>query len=145
MPRFAVDFLDVLLPLLRSELGPDVTVMSRIPDHVPEYLPLVVIRRNPGGDVPAPWFYDQPWVNVQCWCDADRTTGVDALRAASDLADQVRRILWTAYLNQQIVPGQGWIGRVRESSPPQEISDPDLPLLGRYTATYELRIRPVSA
>lgn len=145
MPRFVVDFLDVLMPLLRGGLGDGVTVMSRIPDHVPQYLPLVVIRRSAGGDSPVPWFYDQPWVNVQCWCDDNRTTGVDAQRAASDLADQVRRILWTAYLNQQIVPGQGWIGLVRESFPPQEVSDPDLPLLGRMTATYELRIRPVSA
>ncbi len=40
MTRFAVDVLDVLLNLLRPAL-PGVNVMSRIPDHVPEYLPLV--------------------------------------------------------------------------------------------------------
>lgn len=143
MPRFSVDYLDVLLALLRPAL-PGVRVMTRIPDHVPAYLPLVVIRRS-GGDSPAPEFYDQPWINVQCWCDEDRAADIDAQRAASDLADQVRGILWTAYRTQQVVSGLGWVGYIRESTAPQEISDPDLPLLGRYTATYELRVRPVAA
>lgn len=143
MPRFCVDYLDVLLALLRPAL-PGVTVMSRIPDHVPDYLPLVVIRRA-GGDSTAPEFFDNPWINVQCWCDEDRDNDIDPQRAASDLADQVRGIFWTAYRTQQIVPDLGWIGWIRESSGPQEVSDPDLPLLGRYTATYELRVRPVAA
>lgn len=142
MTRFCVDYLDVLLGLLRPAL-PGVTVMSRIPDHVPDYLPLVVIRRN-GGDSPAPEWFDGPWINVQCWCDEDRANNIDAPRAADALADQVRGILWTAYRTQQVVPGLGWINYIRESTAPQEISDPDLPLLGRYTATYELRVRPAA-
>jgi hypothetical protein len=139
MPRFAVDYLDVLTTLLRAEL-PGVKVMTRIPDHITEHLPLVVIRRV-GGDSPAPEFFDQPWINVQCWCEDDRASGVDAFRLAANLADDVRRVLWTAYRTQQVIHGLGWIGWIRETSGPQEVSDPDLVFLGRYSATYELRIR----
>ena len=70
-----------------------------------------------------------------------RGTGIDAFRAASDLADQVRRSLWTAYRTQRLINGKGWIGSIRESSAPQEVSDPDRPFHGRYAATYELRVR----
>lgn len=140
MPRFAVDFLDVLMDLLRPAM-PGVFVMSRIPDKVPQYLPLVVLRRT-GGDSQAPEFYDTPFVNVQCWAEEDVAGGRDAYRVASDLADQVRGVLWTAYRTQQVVPGRGWLGSMRESTGPMEITDPDLPLLGRLAATYEIRVRP---
>lgn len=143
MARFSVDYLDVLLDLLQPAL-PGVQVMTRIPDHITDYLPLVVLRRA-GGDSPAPEFYDTPWINVQCWCADDPAGEIDAFRAASDLADQVRGILWTAYRTQQVIPGKGWIGAIRESTAPLEISDPDRPFLGRYAATYELRIRPLAA
>lgn len=139
MPRFTVDVLDVLLGLLRPAL-PGVTFSQAIPDGVPAVVPLVVIRRT-GGDSLAPEFYDSPLINVQCWCKDDKANNVDVSRAASDLADQVRGILWTAYRTQQVVPGLGWIGAIRESSGPLEITDPDLPNHGRYTATYDLRIR----
>lgn len=146
MPRYSVDYLDVLLELLRTSLETtDVTVMSRIPDHITEYLPLIVIRRV-GGDSPYPRFYDVPWINVQCWADDSGAGGLstDPFRAAGDLADDVRRVLWEAYETQQVVPGLGWIGWVRESTAPQEISDVDRPFIGRYSATYELRIRPAA-
>jgi len=144
MTRFSVDYLDVLMALLRAELTtPGVYVMSRIPDHLDDYLPLVVVRRI-GGDSPAPEFYDVPWINVQCWCADPRTADSDQFRAASDLADDVRRVLWTAWRAQQVIPGLGWIGSIRESSAPQEVSDTDRPFLGRYSATYELRVRPAA-
>lgn len=139
MTRFTVDVLDVLLGLLRPAL-PGVTVFPYIPDKVPSYVPLVVVRRT-GGDSLAPEFYDTPLINVQCWCKDDRDNAVDASRAASDLADQVRGILWTAYRTQQVIPGLGWIGAIRESTGPLELTDPDLTNYGRYTATYDLRIR----
>lgn len=143
MPRFSVDYLDVLLELLRQDLTfPGVKVMSRIPDHITEYIPLVVIRRV-GGDSPYPEFWDQPWINVQCWVDDKGPTG-DPFRDAGDLADDVRRVLWEAWKNQRVVPGLGWIGYIRESSAPQEVSDVDRPFLGRYAATYELRVRPAA-
>jgi hypothetical protein len=143
MPRFSVDYLDVLLELLRQDLTfPDVTVMSRIPDHITEYLPLVVIRRV-GGDSPWPEFYDIPWINVQCWVGDAGPTG-DPFRDAGDLADDVRRVLWEAWKTQRVVSGLGWIGAIRESTAPQEISDVDRPFLGRYSATYELRVRPAA-
>lgn len=140
MPRFAVDSLDLLLDLLRTDLL-GVQVMSRIPDHIEDYLPLVVIRRT-GGESVAPEFYDEPLINVQCWCGS--TAGSDPSRAAADLADQVRGILWTAYRTQRVVPGRGWLVAVRESTGPLEVSDGDRPFLGRYTATYDLRVRPTT-
>jgi len=143
MPRFSVDYLDVLLELLRLDLTfPDVQVMSRIPDHITEYLPLVVIRRV-GGDSNYPEFFDRPWINVQCWCGNQGPSG-DPFRDAGDLADDVRRVFWEAWKTQRVVPGLGWIGWIRESSAPQEISDVDRPFLGRYAATYELRVRPAA-
>lgn len=142
MARFSVDYLDVVQALLRQEL-PGVNVFTKIPDGVPENCPLVVIRRV-GGDSPAPEFYDGPWINVQCWAAEDRANGIDADRAASDLADAVRGVLWRAYRTQKVVSGLGWINYIRESSAPQEIPDRDLPYHGRYTATYELRVRPAA-
>ncbi len=133
---FSVDPMDVLLPILRAGL-PGVTVRSRAPDPVPDYLPLVVIRRT-GGSSDHPEFIDVPWINVQCW--AGPTPQMDAFRAAHNLADDVRRVLWTAWRTQQTTPA-GWIRRVRESSAPEEINDPDVPMFGRYQATYELWIR----
>lgn len=139
MTTFSVDYLTMLLTMLRGDM-PDVKVMSRIPDGITEHLPLVVIRRV-GGDSPVPEFYDEPWINVQCWC-ADDPAGLDAFTAAFHLTDRVRGILWTAYRTQRVVPGLGWLVNIRESTAPQEVSDPDRPFLGRYTATYELRVRP---
>jgi hypothetical protein len=133
---YSVDPMDVLLPILRDGL-PGVNVYSRVPDPVPEHVPLVVIRRT-GGSSDHPRFIDVPWINVQCW--AAPTDIVDAARAAHDLADDVRRVIWTAWANQTVTDA-GWIRRVRESSAPEEINDPDVPHYGRYAATYELWIR----
>jgi len=133
---YSVDPMDVLLPLLRNGL-PGVNVYSRVPDPVPAHLPLVVIRRT-GGSSDHPTFIDVPWINVQCW--AARSDTQDAARVAHNLADDVRRVLWTAWQSQTTTPA-GWIRRVRESSAPEEINDPDVPLFGRYQATYELWIR----
>lgn len=142
MARFTVDWLDVVMDLLRGDM-PGVKVMSRIPDQLIDHLPLVVVRRV-AGDSPAPEFYDEPWVNVQCWAADPGTPDSDAYRAASDLADQVRGVLWRAYRTQRVITGRGWLVNMRESTAPQEISDPDVPFLGRYSATYELRVRPVT-
>lgn len=136
-----MDYLELVLSMLREDM-PDVNVFSRIPDGINEFLPVVSVQRV-GGDSPAPEFYDEPWLNIQCWC-ADDPDGVDAFRAANDLADRVRGILWTAWRTQRVIPGLGWIVAIRESSAPLEINDRDRPLLGRYAATYELRVRPGS-
>lgn len=133
---FSVDPMDVLLPILRNGL-PGVHVYSRVPDPVTDHMPLVVCRRT-GGSSDHPEFIDVPWVNVQCW--SPPTESKDAARAAHDLADDVRRALWAAW-SAQTTTSAGWIRRVRESSAPEEINDPDVPLFGRYQATYELWIR----
>jgi hypothetical protein len=75
---------------------------------------------------------------VQCWAAPDGD--VDAARMAHNLADDVRRVLWTAWSEQTVTPA-GWIRRIRESSAPEEINDPDVPLFGRYQATYEIWVR----
>jgi hypothetical protein len=146
MPRFAVDYYDLLLTLLRDDLDPSVTVQTRIPDNITAYLPMVVIRAT-GGDSYDPRFYDTPYINIQAWCappaDPDAPGAVDASRAAADLCDQVRGILWSAWRDQRVIPGHGWINKIRESSGPLEVPDIDLPHLGRYVATYELRIRGI--
>ena len=145
MPRFAVDYYDLLLDLLREELDPPVRVMTRLPDNITNYLPLVVIRAT-GGDSYDPRFMDSPYINTQCWTapppDPDALGAVDASRAASNLCDQVRGILWTAWRTQRVVAGHGWISKIRESSGPLEVPDIDLPHLGRWVASYEMRFRP---
>lgn len=148
MPRFAVDYYDLLLELLRDELDPSVSVMTRLPDHITNYLPLVVIRAT-GGDSYDPRFFDTPYINTQCWtappADQGDPGAVDASRAASDLCDQVRGILWTAWRTQRVIPGKGWISKIRESTGPLEVPDIDIPQLGRWVATYEIRFRPASS
>lgn len=140
MVRFAVDVDDVALGLLRTGLGPGVTVMSRIPDHIPDLVPLVVAHRAGGGsNVPA--FYDEPLLRVQCWA-APTPEQPDARRAGSDLADQARGVLYRAWRNQTVVPGAGHLVSYHESSGPLEIGDPNLPSFGRFAATYRIKIRP---
>lgn len=145
MPRFAVDYLDLLLDLFRTDLDPEVKVMTRIPDFITEHLPLVVVRPT-GGDSYDPRFFDTPYINVQAWTapppDPGAPGAVDASRSACDLADECRRILWTAWRTQRVIPGHGWISKIRESTGPLEVPDVDAPNLGRWVATYELRIRP---
>lgn len=135
---FSVSTLDVALGLLRLGLGADVSVASREPDDIPAAVPLVVVRRT-GGASFAPRFWDEPFVNVMCWAEADRD-GLDAARAAEVLADRVRRVLWDAWSAQTVTAG-GHIARLRESQGPEESPDRDLPHHGRYTTTYEIKVR----
>lgn len=137
MPRYAVDYLDVFLPLLRQQLTtPDVKVYSKIPDHLETLVPIVVIRRTAGRSQ-YPRFTDRPWISTQVWADDP----VDPFRAASDLIDEVRGVYFKAWDEQIVVPGVGHIVDVRESSGPEEIADPDVPHLGRYQMLHEIRIR----
>lgn len=136
MVRWAGEGELVPVLLLRAAL-PDVTVRASIPDNLLSHLPLVVVRRVTGSS-PAPRFWDGVSINVQCWSDAvdDR----DPVAAASDLADQARKALWEAWDNQTVT-ASGHIAQLRESQGPMEVIDPDLPHLGRYVATYALRVR----
>jgi hypothetical protein len=132
--RFSADILDVLLAIVREAL-PDVNVYSRIPDDLPQHLPLVVIRRTAGRSQ-NPKFADRPWVNTQCWYGGD-----DPFTDCNILCDQVRGALFHAWWDQKVIPGKGWIVDIRESSGPEELSDPDRPHFGRYQMTHEIRIR----
>jgi hypothetical protein len=134
--RWAGEAERVPLLLLRDGL-PGVTVRLAIPDNLPDYLPLTVIRRVAGSSL-VPRFWDGMSLNVQCWSAGDDSR--DPFAAASDLADQARKVLWEAWDNQ-VVTSIGHIVHLRESQGPMEVPDPDLPHLGRYVATYALRIR----
>lgn len=140
MPRFAVDVDDVVLGLLRAGLDPGVTVMSRIPDRLPDYVPLVVAYRS-GGSSNVPSFYDEPLLQVHCWV-APTPAQPDARRAGSDLADAARGVLYRAWFNQTVVPGAGHIVSYYESSGPLEVGDENLPSFGRFVASYRIKIRP---
>lgn len=136
---YSVDPIDVLLALLRAGMPAGTKVMSRAPDDIPGNLPLVVVRRT-GGSSPGPRFYDQPYIFIQHWAGPDRAAGIDPSKAAFNLADHVRRVLWEAW-EAQTVTSAGHIAWIRESQGPEEFPDADLPHHGRYVATYELRIR----
>lgn len=142
MPRYAIDYLDLFLSLLRSGLPQrnpayaDAYVCSRLPDHLDRYLPVVQITRT-AGRTQYPRYTDRPWIETQVWADDPD----DPYRAASDLIDAVRGVYFTAWDEQIVVPGVGHIVDVRESSGPQEMSDPDLPHVGRYEMLHEIRIR----
>lgn len=138
---YAPAALDIIQAILRPAL-PGVTVRVSIPDNTPDLVPLVVIRRT-GGASSWPRFWDRPTLNIQCWADADRVNDIDASRAAANLADQVRRALWEAF-EAQTVTSSGHISRIHESLGPMEIGDADLPHLGRYSATYQIRVRPAA-
>lgn len=135
---WSVDPMDVVLGILRPAL-PGVTVLSREPDPIPPLVPLVVCRQT-GGSSFGPRFYDRPWINVLCWAADDRANDIDATRAAFNLADSVRRALWEAWENQTVT-AHGHIVWLRESSGPSEEPDMDLAHFGRFSATYEIKVR----
>lgn len=133
--RFSTDVLTLFLTIVRDAVGPDVNVYTRIPDDLPQHVPMVVIRRTAGRSQ-SPHFADRPWINTQVWAGGD-----DPFRTANELADKVRGALFNAWYDQKVVPGIGWIVDIRESSGPEEISDPDRPHFGRYQMTHEIRVR----
>lgn len=140
MPRFAVDVYDVVLGLLRDGLPENVAVRNRIPDNVPDVVPLVVVRRG-GGSSNHPQFFDRPQFTVQAW-----TTGTadqpDPWRSASDLIDEVRRVLYRSWAQQTVVPGAGHLASYLEDVGPLDVGDPDLPHFGRYVLTVRATVRP---
>lgn len=135
--EFSVDPFEVLLPILRADLGVAYQVRTKAPDRVSEVLPLVVLRQT-GGSSFAPEFWDQPYVSITNW--AAPAADLDARDAARRDADRIRRSLWTAW-RQQVTTPAGHLTWVRESQGPLEINDPDLPHVGCFTATYEIRVR----
>lgn len=141
MARFAPNGLDLVLALLRDGLPATVTVMTRIPDGVPDVVPLVVVRQV-SGTSRVPEFWDRPVINIQNWVPPDPAG--DTSRVGSDLADQIRRVLWSAWRTQKTTPA-GHIVKLAELSAPMEIGDPDLIHYGRFQASYQLTIRAARA
>lgn len=137
MVRYTLDGYDIVLELLREGLEAGITVMSRIPDQLPLFVPLVVVRRT-GGATRQPKFHTEFHITAQCWVAP--TVAGDTSRVVDDLGDQVTKVLHQAWKNQTVTPA-GHIAHWREASGWQEISDPDLPNYGRSIATYDLLLR----
>lgn len=140
MARFTVDVYDVILGLLRAGLDPSVAVRNRIPDNVSAVTPLVVARRG-GGSSNHPRFYDRPQFTLQTWVAAT-SAQPDPWRGASDLIDDVRRVLYTAWEQQTVVPDAGHLASYLEDVGPLDVGDPDLPHHGRYVLTIRATVRP---
>lgn len=143
MARFSVDVYDVILGLLRAGLDPSVAVRNRIPDNIPDLVPLVVARRG-GGSSNHPQFYDRPQFTVQTWV-APTPEQDDPWRAASDLIDDARRVLYTAWEQQNVVPEAGHLASYLEDVGPLDVGDPGLPHYGRYVLTIRATVRPPRA
>lgn len=140
-----VDGMAVLLHLLRTGLPPmrtglsAVTVFEDMPDGASEYMPLVRIART-GGSSDRPRFHAGFLVNVQVWSDREAGPGWDPHQAAYQLSQQVATVLFTARESQVSTP-YGSIAKWRESSGFRKFTDPELPFIGRYVATYDLLVR----
>lgn len=134
---YSVDGLDVILALLRAGVPDGLTVVSRLPDNLPDFAPIALVHRT-GGASTSPRFFDRYLVNVQNWAGGPDVE--DPSRDAFEHAEAVRGVLWQAVLEQATTP-KGWLVDMRESSAPQELPESDLPLYCRYTATYELKVR----
>ena len=123
----------LVLTLLRSALSARVTVESELSDP---------LRRTPyvfvdvvGGDEIDPRFLGVPRVDVDVFASGGR-------RAAADLAEDVRVALFRAW-EDQTVTGHGHLASFRTASYPRAIRTAGQPAeVYRYTATYELGVRP---
>lgn len=135
---WSVSGIDVVLAVLRGGV-PGATFGTRRPDELTAALPYARVSRT-GGASRWPQFWDRLFVFVEHWAGPDDAAGVDAARAAQVFTDDCRRALWQAWRSQMVTP-HGWIARIAESEGPEEAPDPDLPLHGRFTATYELLVR----
>jgi hypothetical protein len=142
---------DVILPILRQRLEPEIPVGSLI--AMDQTFPFVLVRRgriigNWNGD---PRFTDSARVDINCFVE-----GVDADEDAAILAEAIRVILRDAWLNQIVVPGRGHIILCTLETPPRRAPDwatatgpvqyADLPTgVIRYEASYHIGIRKPAA
>jgi hypothetical protein len=137
---FLLELFRTELPLIREplDLAP-ATVTEDIPDHLADHLPMVQLRRT-GGASDRPRFYTQFWTPIQVWSDKEVAAGWDPHKAAFELGEQVARVLFLAWENQTHNE-YGSITKWRESTGFRKFTDPELPHIGRYVATYDLLIR----
>jgi hypothetical protein len=122
----------VILAALRHYL-PGTNIYSRQPADVLDVLPCIVARSYGGGDLHLN-LAARPSIQVDSYADDRRPAGV--------LADQAAAALIAAWRNSYRTP-DGVICGVTTTARPAEFPDDQAPSgLVRFTATYQLTIRP---
>ncbi|MGH3760252.1 hypothetical protein [Actinophytocola sp.] len=124
----------LVLALLRGALPSTVTVETELSDP---------LRRTPyvfvdlvGGEEVDPRFLGVPRVDVDCF------TSTGGKQAAADLAEHVRVVLFRAWEDQKVTP-HGHLASFRTLTYPHEIRTAGQPgEVYRFTAAYELGVRP---
>lgn len=130
---YSVDGYAVLLALARPAL-PGVNVYTRIPDGIPEHVPLFVIRRTGGGiDRRLAGFTERWLISAQIWTAPEYDV--------FDLAGQISTIFYNAWMNQTVTSA-GHIAHCRNGSGWRDVTDPDLTLYARGQASFEFLLRP---
>lgn len=120
-------------------------VFTKLQDGMGEHLPALIVERT-GGSSDRPEFVSDYFTHLQVWSGETADFPNDPFGAAFDLSQRVAKVLYEACKNQTVAyDGNGhvlgWISQWRESSGFQDATDVDLPDVGRYVATYDLKIR----
>lgn len=120
-------------------------VFTKLQDGMDEHLPALIVERT-GGSSDRPEFVSDYFTHLQVWSDKSPAFPDDPFAAAFDLSQRVAKVLYEACKNQTVAldangHALGWICGWRESSGFQDATDVDLPDIGRYVATYDLKIR----
>lgn len=139
---------DLILPLLREGLGPDVPVYSEVPD-ITNPFPFVLVRREYSqmfwrGDME---FVDSAYVSIDSF-----TEDPDGDEQGAILSEACRVILRDAWRTQKVVPGAGSISYIQMINEPRRAADwqsatgpvqyADLPNgAWRYVTVYRIYIR----
>lgn len=131
--------------IVAGDLPADLRVFTKIPDFQGNYLPTLVIERAGGASLRPP-FQSDYFVHMQVWSDVTTEFPNDPFEAAYELSQKVAIVFYRAWEQQTTAydgAGHvlGWINDWRESSGFQDLTDPDLPHIGRYVAVYDLKIR----
>jgi hypothetical protein len=112
MPRIQ----SVVLPLLRARLDPSIKVHSWGSDILDRTFPYVMIRRLGGLPVDVD-LLDRPVIEMTSY-------GSVSLAATEDLYLDCRQIIWDAWKNQTVVPGEGYIHSYFETLGPTQFDSP---------------------
>lgn len=100
---------EIVLPILRDNLDPDVTVTSWTPDIDYRTYPIVHIRRMGGyRSRSLPLWYDKAVLEITALTD-------EGVPESEVLYNEILDILFKAKRRQTIVPGKGYINLVDET------------------------------
>ena len=128
--RYLPDCDDVILAILGAG---GIACGANIPADLLDRLPYVSAKRF-GGSAVDPQFLDRATYSVDAWA-AGR-------RAAADLAETCRVLLFTAWRSQRLYAGAS-VAHFAEVTAPAELrTDGQASGLDRYQASYTLHVRP---